>query len=183
MRNTLSSVGNQAFADGARRGRDGSGSLGRRVQQQAAQQAADGVAPGGDAEIEHPGGVAGEPEAARRALRLLDQAGLADARLAAQQHRLAVARLGDGADQGPQLAQLADAADERALLSRPSPFRPSSRHACTGAATPLTASTAGVLTSSLPPSSARTAGEIRTSPAAAASVRREARFTVSPVTV
>ena len=71
------------------------------------------------------------------------------------------------------MAQVLDAALRR---------RPRSRHARTGSANPLTPSGPASRQSRRSASARRTPSEIRISSTAAASVRREARFTDSPVT-
>ena len=86
--------------------------------EQAARQAADRVAAGLRAEVEHGGGVAGKAERAGVGRELGDEPRLADARIAADDDDPAALPLGAGRGHGGEVAQLLVPADERAGAHR-----------------------------------------------------------------
>ena len=86
--------------------------------EQAAHQRPDRVLPGAGAEVEHQAEMTGETLGYRLRLELLDQARLADSRLAANDDRLAGAVRATGAERGPEPGELDAPADEWPILGR-----------------------------------------------------------------
>ena len=148
---------------------------------QAAQQCADRVLTGACSEVQDKPAVAVKVGLDRLALKLLYEASLADPCIAADKDGLSATRFQTRAERAHELVELCPAAHNARRLGSAASRSPSNCHATMGSAKPLTVSAPKVEHSIRSASRRRTASEIRVVPVSAASVRRDAKFTESPV--